>query len=1295
MSQNQGFLLHTPVIGSASPKPLEINCSTNFLSWLKAQQISLAFTTYQTNRLFFLGHKSNGALAARERLFDKPMGLFARTVEGLAGSHSRLYMSTRYQIWQFESVLAAGEHYSKSDRLYIPRTAHTTGDLNVHDVAWSAADELVIVNTDFSCLATLSPEYSFVPLWQPPFISKLAAEDRCHLNGVAMVAGQPTYVTACSATDTAAGWRDRRRDGGVVMSVPDNAIVATGLSMPHSPRWYRDRLWLLNSGTGEFGWVDPATGTFEPLVFCPGFVRGLAFWQQFAIIGLSKLRSRPFTGLALEERLQQHGQTAQCGLVVIDLDRGELVHWVQLHGLVEELFDIVVLPGVRQPQTLGLHNDDIQRLVTFPGSQGICVTKPTVGRPGVGAAPPVAGLPNPVVHDPQSTPMPETETAAVPSGPVKYQHVFHLNPGNCLDYEALTFPSLQQRWQRQLPTGELLGVAASINGAMVGLAIAEQTSRVTAELISLLVLPACRKRGIGTQLVTYLERAWQRQGCQMVVLRYQPTELTRLALEPLLGKLNWQLTVGPGTVRQAQKTVGRPSLDTQSFAHQSDQAASIGTRGAATSGNTLALNNQVRQHFAQGKHHTQQGNLEAAVGQFQAALAVQPDYIPALNQLGNVLQALGRSEDALAAYQTILDLNPHVAAVHCNLGSLWQRQGDFDKALAAYQTAIDLQPKFLVAHRNLGKLRAEQGQYQAAEQALQQALQIDPTQAETHQELGHILRQMGRIQAAIDCFRAAIRYQPDYAEAYQSLGAMLMLQGKFALAQTCCEKVLALQPDDPLALTNLGHTLEAQGHYPAALTAYERALPLRPETTELLYRQEHLRLTLCDWQDYDQRMATLQTRIKAHLQDPQAPGLAPLFLNCFPFPIELHTMHGRQWSRRVTQPLAELKAQCHFHPPLTASGKLKLGYLSADFRRHAMGTLIQGLFQYHNRSQVEVYGYSLVDRVDPVTQQIQQGCDHFVHLSQLSTEAAARRIQADGIHILIDLAGYTSLCRPDILALQPAPIQVAYLGYPDTTGADFIQYLLADDWLIPAELEHHYTEQVVRLPHGWITTPLPHTPPTTTRAELGLPETGFVYACFNRTDKIDPHCFGSWMRILQQVPQGVLWLMDVPLDAQAPLRATAQAQGIAPERLIFTPRQSWPDFVTNCQLADLFLDTFNYNAGATAVTALQAGLPVLTCPGQTFAARMGASICAAAGLEAFICNSPQAYEHQAIALAQEPACLHACRQQLLHQKDQLPLFQPQTWIAQLETVLTKLWQGYLANQEPSSPHDSTLSSQRS
>ncbi|MEP6500184.1 TIGR03032 family protein [Microcoleus vaginatus] len=378
---HSGNFLNSATPSTSAPS-LEITASRQFTSWLASQNLSLAFTTYQAGKVFFIGLQPNGQLSVFERSFERCMGLYA---EG-----STLYMSSLYQLWRFENALSAGEVHNGYDGVYVPQVGYTTGDLDLHDVVVEVPPQpplsrgeqekqnfvppltkgglggVIFVNTLFSCLATVSEKYSFLPLWQPPFISKLAAEDRCHLNGLALRDGLPRYVTAVSQSDVADGWRDRRPDGGCVIDISSNEIILTGLSMPHSPRWYRNKLWLLNSGTGEFGCADIERGVFEPVAFCPGYMRGCAFSGDFAIVGLSKPRhNKTFSGLSLDDNLRAKDADPRCGLVVIDLRNGDIVHSLRIEGVVEELYDVQVLPGVRRPMAIGFKTDEIRRLVTM------------------------------------------------------------------------------------------------------------------------------------------------------------------------------------------------------------------------------------------------------------------------------------------------------------------------------------------------------------------------------------------------------------------------------------------------------------------------------------------------------------------------------------------------------------------------------------------------------------------------------------------------------------------------------------------------------------------------------------------------------------------------------------------------------------------------------------------------------------------------------------------------------------------------------------------------------------------
>lgn len=347
---------------AAVPK-LEIDCSRQFTEWLAEMRISLAFTTYQSGKLFLIGLKPDGHLSVHERSFSRCMGLWA--------SDQTLWMNSLYQLWRFENALGRGERHQGYDRLYVPQTGYTTGDIDIHDIAADGRDRPIFVATLFSCLATVSETHSFAPVWHPPYITRLAAEDRCHLNGLALVDGKPRYVSAVAATDVADGWREHRRSGGIVVDVASGEIVCRGLSMPHSPRFRDGTLYVENSGTGEFGYVDLERGRFEPMAFCPGFLRGMALVDRFAVVGMSRPRAegKTFTGLALGETLAAKGVSPRCGLAVIDLRNGDIVHWMNITGVVEELYDVAVLPGVVRPMALGFKSDEIRRVITVEPSR--------------------------------------------------------------------------------------------------------------------------------------------------------------------------------------------------------------------------------------------------------------------------------------------------------------------------------------------------------------------------------------------------------------------------------------------------------------------------------------------------------------------------------------------------------------------------------------------------------------------------------------------------------------------------------------------------------------------------------------------------------------------------------------------------------------------------------------------------------------------------------------------------------------------------------------------------------------
>lgn len=340
----------------------DITCSRGFSAWLAQHQVSLAFSSYQSGQLFLIGRLPNGALSFHQRDFERAMGIWYEP--------GRLLLASMVQVWRLENVLApherANEHF---DALFMPRTARITGDVDAHEIAVEANGRVVFVNTKFSCLATFSLTHSFKPLWKPKFVSRLAAEDRCHLNGLCLEDGQVRYVTAVARTDVVDGWREAKTGGGVVIRVDDDAVVAEGFSMPHSPRVHNGALWVLDSGRGYLVRIDPQTGAKQDVAFCPGFLRGLAFHNGHAIVTLSMPRYLNFKGLPIDAEIARRGGQPWCGVQIINLQSGDVVEWIRLEGSIRELFDVTVMPGIVCPMAAPLQGPDLANLLSIETSE--------------------------------------------------------------------------------------------------------------------------------------------------------------------------------------------------------------------------------------------------------------------------------------------------------------------------------------------------------------------------------------------------------------------------------------------------------------------------------------------------------------------------------------------------------------------------------------------------------------------------------------------------------------------------------------------------------------------------------------------------------------------------------------------------------------------------------------------------------------------------------------------------------------------------------------------------------------
>ena len=348
--------------GEPRAEPTKISASRGLVDWLATHSISLALTSYQTGQLMLIGALPRGSLSVYQRNFVRAMGISANP--------QRIYLSAIAQVWRLENVLTQGQVANKQfDRLYVPRNAQTTGDLDIHEIAVGKGGNVVFVNSKYSCLATFDPVHSFRPLWRPRFISNLAPEDRCHLNGLAMRDGRPKFVSAVSRSDVVDGWRERRHEGGVIIDVETDRIVTEDLSMPHSPRLANGKFWVLDSGRGYLCRVDEANGEVERVAFLPGFLRGLSFWRHFALVATSLPRDSSFRGLELEDNIRARDGEPRCGAFIVDTRNGDILHWIRFDGAVRELFDAAFIPGVRAPMCVGLASPEFRTLITVPADE--------------------------------------------------------------------------------------------------------------------------------------------------------------------------------------------------------------------------------------------------------------------------------------------------------------------------------------------------------------------------------------------------------------------------------------------------------------------------------------------------------------------------------------------------------------------------------------------------------------------------------------------------------------------------------------------------------------------------------------------------------------------------------------------------------------------------------------------------------------------------------------------------------------------------------------------------------------
>ena len=640
----------------------------------------------------------------------------------------------------------------------------------------------------------------------------------------------------------------------------------------------------------------------------------------------------------------------------------------------------------------------------------------------------------------------------------------------------------------------------------------------------------------------------------------------------------------------------------------------------------------------------QKRNYGAAVALIERALAIDPTSAPACNNLGTFLRKLGRNGDALASFDRALAIKPdHAEALH-NRGNALRQLQRHEDALESYDRALAVKPDY----------------------------------AEALYSRGNVLIDLRRPTEALASYERALAIRPGFADALLNRAYALLELKRNEEAVACYGQALAIKPDFPEALYNRGIALTVTKQYEQAISDFEQVLRLDPEYPCVKGKLIHAKLDCCDWRSYERDVATIEADIRSGRRI------------CEPFTFMALSDSADDQLRCTRTYAAEA---CPAAPNAMWRGeryghkRIRVAYLSADFRDHPIAYLMAGLFDYHDRSRFEPIAISFGPNGDgEMRERLKGAFERFIDVGQKGDREVAKLVRDLEADIAVDLMGYTTDSRPRILAFRPAPVQVNYLGYPGTMGADHIDYILADRIVIPDEARRHYSEKVVYLPDTYqandskkrVGDRIP------TRAEAGLPETGFVFCSFNNLYKIAPHVFTIWMRLLRDVESSVLWLLEGAAAAVGNLRREADARGISPDRLVFAPRVKLEDYLARYRLADLFLDTLPYNAGSTASDALWAGLPVVTCLGASFAGRMAGSLLTAVGLPDLVSRSWDDYETLARTLARDTDMLSTVRARLAQNRRTHPLFDTGRFCRHIEAAYAAMHGRSMRGEPPKS-----------
>jgi predicted O-linked N-acetylglucosamine transferase (SPINDLY family) len=676
-----------------------------------------------------------------------------------------------------------------------------------------------------------------------------------------------------------------------------------------------------------------------------------------------------------------------------------------------------------------------------------------------------------------------------------------------------------------------------------------------------------------------------------------------------------------------------------------------------------------------GRINLELGLPQGALAGFNQALSLNPDHLEVL--IGKILACRqgNRLQEGLETAARAERIAPDNSDVLLHKGHLLRLLGNQQESLTVYERILALpdltEQKRLSAVSAKVAILASLDRQEEALAVVAEGLATAPDEPTLLLNKAALLVQLQRYDEALACLDDLAQRPPFHFKALANKVLTLVSARRFAEADQVLDELRGRYPQRQLEREfdpfRVPEPMVAEDAAPKHITA--RGIQLS--------RFYFARLD-CDWREYEDIVNELPALLQSDLERfGSIAGAEPFALLSLPLEPAFQAAVARARSQHIARHVAPLREKLRFaHPRLETGGRLRIGYVSGDFRDHATAHLARKLFQVHDRRRFEIFGYSLhPNDGSAYWQEISRACDHFVDLTRLSNADAARRIAQDGIHILLNLHGYTRFSRTEIFALRPAPVQVSFLGYPGTMGADFMDYIIADRVVLRPDEAEYYSEKPIYLPDCYQindnTQPIAAT--GMTRAAQGLPENAFVYCCFNGSQKIDPASFTLWMRIVRQVPDSVLWLLGHSERMMSNLRRAAQGQGVDPHRLVFAQRLPKAEHLERHRLADLFLDTSVYNAHTTASDALWAGLPVLTLCGQTFPARVCTSLLFAVGLERLITYNINDFEVRAVESAREPAAFMELRQSLASSRLRCALFDTERFVAHLEHAFSMIW----------------------